>query len=341
MVRLAGAVRAVAVATAGATTPLLLLPAAARAHGIELGPPDASTLLTGWSFDAAVWLPLLLAAFGYGLAMRQVNRRHPGNRVPRRRAVYWFLGLAVLVLALQSPIERYATALFSDHMLQHLLLAMVAAPLLALGGPITLLLRVAPSSVRKGMLIPALHSRPVRMLSHPALAWVLFTGFMFASHFSPLFEAALEDAGVHYLEHGLYLGTAMLFWWPAVGVDPSFWRLRHGGRLLYLGLGMPWSSFLGLAIFSANEVLYQHYATIQRPWGWTALEDQQWAGGFMWAGGDAVFLIALVLALAGWLKAEEVEGRRQDALADRDAAALRRAAGRAAEQPSPEGAGQP
>ena len=149
---------------------------------------------------------------------------------------------------------------------------------------------------------------------------------MFASHFSPLFDAALEDPGIHLLEHAIYLGTAMLFWWPAVGVDPSPWRLRRGGRLLYLGLGMPWSSFLGLAIFSANDVLYRHYATLVRPWGWTPLEDQQWAGGIMWAGGDGVFLIALVLGVAGWLQAEEADGRRQDARLDMDQAAGKRAA---------------
>jgi putative membrane protein len=331
MPRLAGAVRASAVAGAGAAALSVLLPSVAAAHGVAPGPPDASTLITGWSFDVAVWLPLLLAAGGYWLAVRKVNREHPANPVPRRRTLYWFLGLGVLVLALQSPIERYDTTLFTAHMLQHMLMTLVAAPLLALGGPITLLLRVATPDARKRILIPALHSRPVRILSHPAVAWVTFVGFMFASHFSPLFNAALEDPGIHYFEHVLYMGTAMLFWWPAVGVDPSPNRLRHGGRMLYLGLGMPWSSFLGLAIFSANDVLYRHYATLVRPWGWSPLVDQQWAGGFMWAGGDAVFLVAMVLALVGWLNAEEVEGKRQDDLADREAAT---AAHRAASNPT-------
>lgn len=321
MPRLAGVVRALAVATAGAATLTLSFASIAAAHGVAPGPPDASTLITGWSFDVATWLPLVLAGGGYWLAVRKVNGEHPGNPVRRRRLVYWFLGLGTLVLALQSPIERYDTTLFTVHMIQHLLLTLVAAPLLALGAPITLLLRVATPDARKRILIPALHSRPVRVISHPAVAWVIFVGFMFASHFSPLFDAALEDTGVHFVEHAIYLGTAMLFWWPAVGVDPSPNRLRHGGRMLYLGLGMPWSSFLGLAIFSANDVLYHHYATLVRPWGWTPLEDQQWAGGVMWAGGDAVFLIAMVLALVGWLNAEAVEGRRQDDLADREAAA--------------------
>lgn len=331
MARLAGAARVAAAATASAAFLLVLLPAAASAHGLVTGPPDLSTLVNGWSFDVETWLPILLAGAGYQLAVRKVNREHPTNPVPRRRSAYWFLGLGALVLALQSPIELYDTTLFSDHMIQHLLLTMVAAPLLALGGPITLVLRVATPDARRQILIPILHSRVVRVISHPAVAWIVFTGYMFASHFSPLFNAALEDPSIHFLEHALYLGTGMLFWWPAVGVDPSPWRLHYGARMLYLGLGMPWSSFLGLAILSANDVLYPHYNTLVRPWGFTPLEDQQWAGGIMWAGGDMVFLIALVLALAGWLKAEEAEGRRQDMLADMDAAAAKRTAAKAAQ----------
>ncbi len=331
MTRFARAARLLTGALVGAATSGLLLPAVASAHGIAPGPPDASTLVTGWSFDVVIWLPLALAGAGYWLAVRKVNREHPANPVPRRRLLYWFIGLGALVLALQSPIERYDTTLFSDHMIQHLLLTMVAAPFLALGGPITLVLRMATPDARKRILIPMLHSRVVRVVSHPAIAWLIFTGYMFASHFSPLFNAALEDPGIHLVEHGFYLGTAMLFWWPVVGVDPSPWRLRWGAKILYLGLGMPWSSFLGLAILSAQDVLYRHYATLVRPWGWTPLEDQQWAGGIMWAGGDGVFLIALVLALAGWLKAEEAEGRRQDMLADMDTAAVaKRAATRVA-----------
>jgi putative copper resistance protein D len=241
----------------------------------------------------------------------------------------------VLILALQSPIERYDTTLFSVHMVQHLLLTMVAAPLLVLSAPITLLLRAASGRVRKGFVLPILHSRLVRIVSFPAVSWVVFTGYMFFSHFSPLFNASLEDPTIHQLEHVGYIATAMLFWWPAIGIDPSPWRLPRAGRLLYLGLGMPFSSFLGLAIVSATGVLYPHYALLVRPWGMSPLEDQNWAGGIMWAGGDGLFLIALVLGVAAWLKDEEAEGRREDARLDRDMAARERAAARAVTVPDP------
>lgn len=292
---------------------LLLPPSVALAHGESPGEPTLSTLWTAWSFEPDVWLAILLAGLGWVTVVRRVDRLHPANPVPRFRSWSWFGGLGAIVLALASPIEHYDTTLFSVHMIQHLILTMVAAPLLVAAAPVTLLLRFATPEARRRRLLPLLGSRPVVTLSHPVVAWLLFAGFMWASHFSPLFDAALEDPLIHRLEHALFLGTALLFWWPVVGADPSPRRMGHPARILYLALGMPWATFLALAIFSSSHVLYEHYATLERDWGMSPLEDQAWAGGIMWAGGDLVFISALVLAVAAWLRAEEREGRRLDA----------------------------
>lgn len=297
----------------------LLVTVPASAHGVASVPPDLGTVLTGWSLDIEVWLPVLLAGWGYLVLVRSVDRAHPSNPVPGKRLWCWMAGLLVLLVATQSVIGAYDTTLFTVHMAQHLLLTMVAAPLLLLGAPVTLLLRAASSEVRRDVILPVLHSRLVRALSHPAVAWTQFAVVMWASHFSGLFDAALEDPLVHVFEHALYLASALLFWWPVIGVDPAPRRLSHPIRLGYLLVGMPFSSFLGLAIFSASSVLYEHYATLQRTWGQSALEDQAWAGGIMWAGGDMVFLVATVLAMVAWLRAEDAEGRRVDALLDRQA----------------------
>ena len=269
-------------------------------------------------------LPLLAAALLYRWAARVVAREHPANPMPRWRAWAWYGGLFVLFLALASPIGTYDTTLFSVHMVQHLLMALVAAPLLALGAPITLLLRVSSAGARRRVWLPLLHSRLMRVLSFPVVSWLLFAAVMWASHFSALFDVALDNEYAHLFEHALYLGAALLFWWPVVGADPSPWRLPHPARVGYLFLGMPQSSFLGLAIFSAPDVLYPHYATLVRPWGPTPLLDQQWAGGIMWAGGDLCFLVAMILALWVWLRAEEREGRLFDERLDRDALAATR-----------------
>lgn len=302
---------------------LLSAPDAVLGHGVAPAPANGMDLLLAWTLEAHVLLPLLGAALLYRWAVGVVNREHPDNPVPRYRVVAWYLGLFVLLIALASPIATYDTSLFSAHMVQHLLMVMLAAPLLAIGAPITLLLRVASPEARQRYVLPVLHSRVVKLLAFPVIAWILFAAVMWASHFSSLFDAALDNEFIHLAEHALYLGTALLFWWPVVGADPSPWRLPHPARVAYLFLGMPQSSFLGLAIFSAPEPLYAHYATLARTWGPTPLSDQQMAGGIMWAGGDAAFLIAMIVALWVWLRAEERAGKLADERLDREAAARR------------------
>ena len=313
-------------ALASVVLAIVATPGVALGHGLVTGPPDAATLVTGWSFDIQVWLPILLAAWAWLAAVRSVDRAHSGNPVPRSRTAAWLGGLTVLIIALESPLALYDTTLFTAHMLQHLLLTLVAAPLLVLAGPITLLLRISTPEFRKRRVLPVLHSRLVSFIGHPVVAWLIFMAVMWGTHFSPLFDASLEDPTIHELEHALFLAAAMLFWWPVIGVDPAPHRLPHVARIGYLALGMPFSSFLGLAIFSASTVLYHHYATLQRTWGQSALTDQGWAGGIMWAGGDLVFLIALIVAVGVWLKAEEAEGRRVDQQLDREQAARDRGA---------------
>jgi len=303
-----------------AVAALLLVPATAMAHGQAPVEPTPVILLEGWTFAVGVWLPVILAGLAYWKARDIVDRRHPANPVSRWRMWSWMAGLGVIVLALASPVEFYDTTLFSAHMIQHLLLTMVAAPLLVLAAPITLLLRVSSPEARRRWILPVLHSRVVRIISYPLVAWTLFAGVMWFTHFSPLFDAALDDVVLHRLEHALYLGSALLFWWPVIGADPSPHRLSFPARLLYLALGMPLSSFLGLVIFSAETVLYEHYLTLERTWGWTPLEDQRWAGGIMWAGGDAVFVLALLFTVAAWLRHEERQNEREDARLAREKA---------------------
>ena len=313
-----------------AAAAVLLLPAGAAAHGQVPVEPTPAILIEGWSFLVDVWLPVILMALVYWQARSMVNRRHPANPVPRWRLWSWLAGLGAIILALASPIEFYDTTLFSVHMVQHLLLSFVAAPLLVLAAPITLLLRVASPAARRRWILPVLNSRVVGVIAQPLVAWGLFAAVMWFTHFSPLFDAALEDFTLHRLEHALFLVSALLFWWPVIGADPSPHRIGYGGRVLYLAVGMPLSSFLGLVIFSAPTVLYPHYATLERSWGPTPLQDQQWAGGIMWAGGDAAFVVALLLTVAAWMRHEERKAVREDKRLARQRAARQALASSAA-----------
>ena len=294
------------------------------AHGpVPAEAPSLGSLLFGWTIEPAVVLGLIAAAIVWLRLVARVDRAHPANPVPRRRTVAFLAGLGAVAGALLSGIDAYDTTLFSVHMVQHLLLTLVAAPLIALGAPITLLMRAATPDVRRRLILPVLHSRVLRVLAFPVVAWLLFAGVMWGTHFSPLFDASLENPFVHDLEHALFLGAALLFWWPAVGLDPSPWRMPHPVRAMYVFLQMPQNTFLAVAIVNSGVVLYAHYATVVRTWGPSPLDDQRIAGSLMWLGGDVLFLAAIGAIIAGWMAFERRREADVDRRVDREREAIR------------------
>jgi cytochrome c oxidase assembly factor CtaG len=294
------------------------------AHGpVPPEPPTVGSLLFGWTFAPLPTLAIAVAAGWWYSAVRRVNVRHPANPVPRRRTVAFAAALVALGFALASGIERYDTTLFSVHMVQHVLLVLVAAPLLAMAAPITLVLRVVSPDTRRRWILPVLHSRVLRMLTFPVTAWVLFAAVMWGTHFSGFFDVALEAPPVHDLEHGLFLVSALLFWWPAVAADPAPWRLAHPARIGYVFLQMTQNTFLAFVLLNVSTVLYPHYATLGRPYRIDPLADQRLAAGVMWIAGDLIFLTAIMLLVAGWMRSETRGLVRADRQADLDLARIR------------------
>jgi cytochrome c oxidase assembly factor CtaG len=218
--------------------------------------------------------------------------------------------LLFVLVALQTPIDTWAETSFAVHMIQHLLLTMVAAPLLVLGAPIRLSLGAWPGAPRR-RLVRVLKSRGVRLLSHPILGWAAFFAVMWGTHLSGVYEATLRSPAVHTAEHLAYLGTALMFWGPVVGVDPSPSRLSYPGRILYLFLAMPAMAFLGLAIYSAREVLYPTYAAVEGTA--RAITDQHVAGAVMWTGTMFLIVPALAFVLLDWMRSDDREAAREDA----------------------------
>lgn len=297
----------------GAVAAWLAVVEPVAAHGADsLTPPKPSDILLDWTFDPLIAIPLLVAGIAYVWAVRRVEREHPANPVPRIRTVCFLAGLVAIEIALQSIVERYDTTFLWVHMIQHIILTLIAPPLLALGAPVTLLLRVSSSDVRHRFLLPVLHSRIVSVLSFPVFTWFFFAGVMWATHFSPIYQESLIDPGVHDLEHLLFLTAGILFWWPAVALDPSPWRMNHPARMLYTGLQMPQNTFLAFVILNASTPLYAHYANLNLGWGLPPLADQQLAGAIMWLVGDLVFMVSMILMLAGWMRSEEREAKRDD-----------------------------
>jgi len=303
----------------------LLPPTAALAHGDQAPEPRLPEVLLAWSLDPLPLIGVGLAAAAYLWAVRRVTAAGRSSH-PRWRTVSFLGGLAAIVLALNSPIEAYEGVLFSVHMVQHMLLELVAAPLLLLGAPATLALRVASPSVRRGLL-SIMHSRAVAVISFPLIGWMVFAGVNWGWHFSTLYDQALESVALHYLQHASFLAAALLFWWPVIGADPARWRLPYPVRLFYLFLAMPQNSFLGVALMSAPTVLYPHYLTNLRAWGPSAVADQSLGGVLMWVGGDLVFLAAMGGVVAAWVRHEDRRTARLDAQLDAEAAARRAGAG--------------
>ena len=311
-------------AAVGAVLGLVMTAGSAFAHGpVPTDPPGPASILLGWTISPLPTLAILAAVAWWIWAVRRVNRLHPASPVPRARTVAFMLGLLALAVALLSGVERYDTTLFSVHMVQHVLIVLVTAPLIAMGAPITLLLRLSAPATRRRWLLPILHSRAMRVLAFPVVAWIVLAAVLWASHFSGLFNAALEDPLVHDLEHGLFLAICLLFWWPAVALDPAPWRMRHPARIAYVFLQMTQNTFLSFVLLNAAGVLYPHYATLGQPYGIDPLADQRLAAGVMWIVGDLIFLGVIMSLVAGWMRADARDLGRVDRQADRDLARIR------------------
>jgi putative membrane protein len=271
--------------------------------------------LTSWRLDP----PVVVGIFGIGLIYVEATRRlkRIGGGFPFRRQRCFLAGLAVFFFALQGPVDAGAGVLLSVHMVQHLLLTMVAAPLLVLGAPVSLAVRVSSPRTRRTILLPLLNSRIARMVAKPAVAWSAFFVVLWGFHLTSLYEAALQNWGLHVLEHLAYLATAVLFWWPVVGLDPIPSRISHPARILYLFLAMPPMAFLGLAIYSSGHLLYPYYATVSGATIASALADQHLAGALMWEGGMFVVVPALAFVLLDWMRRDEREAERTEERAAR------------------------
>jgi cytochrome c oxidase assembly factor CtaG len=250
-------------------------------------------------------LPLTLA-LAYARGMRRAGRW------PAGRTAAWACGVAALAVALSPPVDVWADARLSGHMVQHLLLTLVAAPLLAAGAPVRLALRALDRTGRR-RLARALHGRALGVLAHPAAGWAAFTAVMLGTHLSGIYDVALRHPAVHALEHLAFLGSALVFWAPLVGADPLPGRPGSVGRVAWLMAVMPPMGLVGAWLLS-GPARYAAYA------GPGAAADQRTAAAVMWGVGSLLLAGALVALGYAALVQEERRQRRRDAIADRTVA---------------------
>jgi putative copper resistance protein D len=280
---------------------------------VTVPPPISATrLVTEWTVDPVPLVLTLAAAVLYAGGVRRLRRR--GRDWSAARSTAFGAGLALILVATQSGLARYDTVLFSAHVAQHLLLAMVAPVLLALGAPVTLALQAAHRPTQQN-LIRLLDHPVVRRLTHPVTAWLLFGVTLFALYFTALYELSLRNGVVHGFVHLHFLVTGCLFAWAVVGLDPG-WRsgpLTYPARVLLVLLVVPFHAVLGIALLSSDTVLAADwYAELGRTWGASPLADQRTGAGLLWAVGDLLGVLLAGVVLYQWMQAEEREARRLD-----------------------------
>ncbi len=259
---------------------------------------------------------LLIAVVGlvYLVGVRRLRSR--GDRWPVSRTVAFLAGgLGTLALALVSGLAAYDDVLISAHMVQHMLLIMVAPIFLALGAPITLALRTLPPPARR-VLLRILHSRVARVLAFPLVGFALFTLSSYALYFTGLYEATLRSQPLHHLVHLHFLVVGCLFFWPLVGFDPVPGRVPYPFRALMMFAALPLHAILGLTIMQTTHVLAGGFYSQEAP-GIDHLHDQLVAGGILWAAGDLVGLLMLGALVGQWMRASEREAAREDRRLDR------------------------
>ncbi len=271
-------------------------------------------VLGAWAFRPGVTLVLAAMLFGYLTSVRRVNRRHPTQPWPVRNTVVFVTAIALAVITLLGPIGALDRTFFWAHMVQHLVLMMIVAPLLLLGQPVLLLLRVASRSTRHDRIIPIIRSQALTWLTNPVVSWVLFATVLLAAHFSGLHEFSLEHPLVQaFVERPLYLFAGLVYYYPLLGNNPCRTRVKPMTKVISLFLMMLPETMVGFAIYMASGVMYPHYLTEHHTWGpGSALVDQRLGGAIMWASGMVIDAAWITVAALQWIRSEEHRAKRID-----------------------------
>lgn len=277
---------------------------AVTAHaGVPLQPHD---LWSAWTVDPLVVAGLAAIAVAFA-------RGHRTGQPPRTgaRARAWCVAAAIaaIAVALLSPLDAASASLASAHMLQHIVLILIAAPLVALGAPGGAIVRGAPAIVRWTL---GRWRRPLRsirtasrMPGAPVAAWLVHVGTLWFWHASVPYDAAVRNDAVHAVEH-LTLTVTAIFFWRAVLPPVGTSRVRNDpvGILLVFAMGLQ-SVFLSALLTFATKPWYGVYAETVEAWGLTRLEDQQIAGAIMWVPASLFYVGAGLALVVAWMRWSE------------------------------------
>lgn len=256
---------------------------------------------TAWNTDPAVLIPAVFFGFWYARGLRRMrSRKHTAGQTTS-----FYLGLAILVLAVESPIDPLGEHHFSFHVLQHEMLILFGMPLLLLGAPTTPVLLGLPRWIRRDIVHPIAASSPAhrlyRFVTHPAVGIGVLIALLWGWHFIPgAFDKAVRHDVLHQLMHLSFVVGAFLFWWPAIDPLPLRSRLGYGLRIVYLMPMIIARIVTGAAITFVDDPLYTVYLEVDPVVALTAAEDQQLGALLMWVPGTMMHLIAIAILFGVW-----------------------------------------
>jgi putative membrane protein len=259
--------------------------------------PGAQAILESWSAPIGVNASLCLAALIYTFGWLHLRIAFPGL-IPAWRLAAFSAGIISLWIAVGSPLEAFDDVSLSVHMVQHLLLMVVAPPLILLGAPTLPLLRGLPRMIRTGVGL-ILHWPPAkwlgRALTDPTVCWIAASVALIAWHIPVAFEQALRSESWHKMEHACFFASSLMFWWPVVQPFPSVARWPGWAVPLYLFLGTLPGGALGAFLTFCDRVLYPSYAAAPMIFQVSPLEDQVLAGALMWVFGTFAYTVPAVI----------------------------------------------
>jgi cytochrome c oxidase assembly factor CtaG len=283
-------------------------------------PPLRGGELFSTQFDFVPVAMVLIALVLYLWGVQRNKRLHPRHQWPVAKTVAFIAGLVSTGIAIFSFVGVYDGELFWDHMVQHLLLIMVAAPLFAIASPIDLAWRATKGTPHL-VVSEVLRSRLAKVLGHPGVSFCLYAVMIPLTHLTVWYNYTLQHESVHNAEHLVFLGVGYLFWRQIFGSDPNCYRMHPALQFGYLFLAIPIDTFTGLSLDQATHELFPTYLLMHRTWGPSLVQDLHLGGVIMWVGGDTLMLWPMIPVALRWLHLDERKAVRIDR--DIDLAALR------------------
>jgi putative membrane protein len=247
------------------------------------------------SFQSAILLDVIFAVIALVYLRGWLRHRSTSPKlIPVRRAGSFFIGMFLIWAALASPLAGFDHQLLTAHMAEHLLLMTLAPPLIWLGAPIGALRKGLPGQFVRVIIDPLLRWPPVqrvgRSLGRPTFCWLAAAAALVVWHIPGIFTLGLQSGTWHVIEHASFFASGLLFWWPVIQPWPSVSR-PDLSIIVYLFLAtLPCDVIAGLLVFG-DRVVYSIYFSSSRPFGLSALEDQQCAGALMWTCVTVVYLV--------------------------------------------------